>query len=68
MAGTGLLGLPFGVAPADDMVQKKINEISKDLPNVFGIADGILIEGYVTDSIDHDRTMRQIKQICYQKM
>ena len=31
--------LPFGAAPTGDMFQHKIDEIFKNLPNVFGIAD-----------------------------
>ena len=36
--------LPFGAAPAGDMLQHKIDEIFKDLPNVFGIVDDIIVE------------------------
>ena len=32
------------------MFQAKINKILKGLPNVFGIADDILIVGYDTDT------------------
>ena len=35
--------LPFGMVSAGNMLQQKINEIFKDLPNVSGIADEILI-------------------------
>ena len=31
--------LPFGAALAGNMFQRKIDEIFKDMPNVFGIAD-----------------------------
>ena len=41
--------LPFGAAPAGDMFQRKIDEIFKDMPNVFGIADDILVAGYEAD-------------------
>ena len=37
---------------------EKIDEIFKDLPNVFGTADDILILGYNADSRDHDRTSK----------
>ena len=33
---------------------KKIDEICKKLPNVFGIADDILVAGYDIDGKDHD--------------
>ena len=36
---------PFGAAPTGDMFQEKIDEIFKKLPNVFGIADDILVVG-----------------------
>ena len=55
--------LPFGVLPEGDVLQQKINESFKDLPNVFGIADDILIVGYDTDSKDHNRTLRHIMQM-----
>ena len=48
--------LPFGIAPTGDMFQHKINEIFKDLPNVFGIADAILVLWYDGDGKDHDET------------
>ena len=44
--------------PAEDMFQicskEKIDEIFKDLPNVFGITDDILVVGYDADGKDHD--------------
>ena len=58
-----LTRLPFGVAPAGDMFQRKIKEIFKSLLNVFGIAGGILIIGY--DCRDHDRTPRHVMQIWH---
>ena len=38
--------LPFGVAPAGNMFQHKIDEIFNNMPNVFGIADNILVIRY----------------------
>ena len=35
------------------MVQQKIDKIFKDLHNVFGIADDILVIGYDVDGKDH---------------
>ena len=49
------------------MLQQKIRKIFKDLPNVFGIEDDILIAGYDADGRDHDRTLRHIIQICLQE-
>ena len=50
-----LIRLPFRVAPAGGMFQQKIDEIFKDVPYVFGIADDILIVWYDADSRDHNR-------------
>ena len=49
--------LPFGAAPAGDMFQRHMDEIFKDLPNVFGTADDILVVGYKGDGKDHDKTI-----------
>ena len=51
--------LPFGVAPAGDMFQRKTGEIFKYLSNVFGIADGILVVGYDVDGKNHDDTIKE---------
>ena len=45
--------LQFATAPVGDMFQLKIDEIFKDLLNVFGIADDILVIGYDSDGKDH---------------
>ena len=37
------------------MFQWKIDKIFKDFPNIFGIADDILVVGH--DSKDHDNTL-----------
>ena len=37
-----------------DMFQQKFGEIFKGLPNIFSIADDILIVGYEADGKDHD--------------
>ena len=44
--------------------QQKNYEIFKDLPNVFGIADTILVVGYDSDGKDHDDTLWKVLQIC----
>ena len=41
----------------------KNDKIFNAIPNVFGIADEILIVGYDADCRDHDRTLRQVMQI-----
>ena len=56
--------LPFDEALAGDMLQDKIDEIFKDLPNVFGIADNILVVGYDSDGKDHGGPLWWVLQIC----
>ena len=48
------------------MFQRKLDEIFKYLPNVFGIADDILVVGYDVDGKDHDSTLQRVLQICRQ--
>ena len=55
----------FGAVPTGDMFQRKIHEIFKNLPNVFGIADAILFLEIHMDSKDHDDTLQKVK-ICKQ--
>ena len=47
--------LSFRIAPAGDMLQRKIDKIFKCLLNVFGIADDIFVVGYYADGKDYDR-------------
>ena len=51
--------LPFRYVPAGDMFQTKIDKIFKELPNVFGIVDEILVENG-----DHDNTLQRVLLIC----
>ena len=44
------------------MFQCKIDEIFSDMPNVFGIADNILVIGYNKDEVDHDTTVHKVIQ------
>ena len=46
--------LIFGVALVGNMLQQKIDEVFNDMPNVFGIANDILVVGYEDDGRDHD--------------
>ena len=43
--------------PCRRYLQRKIDEIFKDLPNEFGIADDILAAGYDVGCKDHDNTL-----------
>ena len=54
------------VSPAGNMFQRKIDEIFKDLPNVFDIADDILAVGYEADGNDHDDTLWRVLKTCRQ--
>ena len=54
--------LPFRVAPARVMFQRKIDEFLKDLSDVFGIADDIFIVGH--DGKNHNRILMWVMQIC----
>ena len=55
--------LPFRVVPEGDMFQRKIDDIFKDLPNVFGTAEDILIVGYYVDGKGQDDTLRRVLEI-----
>ena len=46
------------------MFQRKIDEIFNDMPNVFGIADDILVAGYEADGRDHKETVQEVQQRC----
>ena len=50
--------LLFGASLAGDKFHHKLDKIFKGLPNVFSIANDILIVGYDAESKDHDRTLR----------
>ena len=56
--------LLFGAAPAGDMFQQKIDEIFNNMPNVFGIADDILVLGYDKDGAEHDTAVYNVLRHC----
>ena len=56
--------LMFGAAPGGNMFQRKINEIVNDIPNVFGIADDILVIGYDKDRADHNEAVYSVLEQC----
>ena len=56
--------LPFGAVPVGGMFQCNIGEIFSDMPNVFGIADNILVIGYGKDRVDHDAAVHKVLQWC----
>ena len=45
------------------MFQRKIDKIFKDLHNVFGIADDILVVVYDWDGKDHDETLQSTENM-----
>ena len=47
-------------------VKRNIDEIFKDMPIMFGIADDILVAGYEADGKDHDETVWRVLQRCRQ--
>ena len=59
--------LPFGAVPAGDMFQCKMDKIFNDMPNVFGIADDILVIGYDKDGADHDEAIYKGLKWCQDK-
>ena len=56
----------FRSSTSSNMFQRKIDEIFKDFPNVFGTADDILVVGYEADGKDHDETVQKMLQRCRQ--
>ena len=54
--------LPFDAAAARDMFQHKMDKIFKDLPNIFGIANDILIAVNNENGHDHDTMLRWVMQ------
>ena len=56
--------LPFRGVSVDDMFQCKIDETFNDIPNVFGIADNILVIGYKKDGTDHNENVYKVLKHC----
>ena len=46
------------------MFQHKIDEIFNDMPNVFGIADDILVIGYNKNGADPDKAVYSVLRWC----
>ena len=46
------------------MFQCKIDKIFNDMPNVFGIAEDILVIGYCKDEADHDEAVCKVLKWC----
>ena len=56
--------LPFGAVPVGNIFQCKIDEIFNDMPNVFGIADDILVIGYNKNGADQDKAVYSVLRQC----
>ena len=56
--------LLFGAALAGDMFQHNIDNIFNNMPNVFGIADDILVIRYDKDGTDHDEAVYKVLKWC----
>ena len=54
--------LPFGVTASQHIFQRKLDEILRDIPNVAGIADNILIFG--STDIEHNQAFINMLQTC----
>ena len=54
--------MPFGVKIAQDVFQRRLDEIFKDIPNVAGIADDILVCG--SSDIEHDLSFINMLEAC----
>ena len=52
--------LPFRAVPVGNMFQCKIDKIFSDMPNIFGIADDILVIGYDDNGADHDAAVHKV--------
>ena len=46
---------------AGDMFQRQIDEIFREMPNIFGSADDILMTAYNSNGADYDRILKKGK-------
>ena len=51
-------------APTSDMFQRKIDELFKGIPKMFGITDDILIAGFDELDRDHNEAVVKVIEIC----
>ena len=62
---TNTKGDHLETAPVGDMFQHKMDEISKEPSNCFGIADDISVVQYDNYGRNHNRTLRQVIKMCH---
>ena len=56
--------LPLEAVPGGNMFQHKIDKIFNDMPNVFGVADDMLVIGYNKNRADHNETVYSVLRWC----
>ncbi|XP_028409422.1 uncharacterized protein K02A2.6-like [Dendronephthya gigantea] len=65
------LRMPFGISPAPEEFQRRVNDILLGLPGVKVIADDLLVYGSgATDEeayLDHDKNLRGLMERCREK-
>ena len=65
------LRMPFGISPAPEEFQRRVNDVLSGLPEVKVIADDILVFGSgETDEEayqDHDKNLRRLMERCKEK-
>ena len=57
--------LPFGLKVSSEIFQKRLNEALCDFPNVFTVADDIVVIG--SDESDHDKNLQALYERCNSK-
>ena len=60
------LRLPLRVASVCDMFQKNIDKLFSVMPNIFIIAEDILIASFDEKNKDHDETLDKVLRVCRQ--
>ena len=63
--------MPFGITPAPEIFQLKLDQSLEGLKGVFKIADDILITGQGETEreadVDHDRNLRSLQDRCMER-
>ena len=63
--------MPFGISPAPEVFQRRLDEALDGMPGVHTIADDILITGVGSnmddETADHDRKLHRLLQRCRSK-
>ena len=54
--------MPMGISCAQDEFQRAIDNTFQDIPNVFGIADDLIVVGFSEDGHDHDQALHAVLQ------